>query len=391
MGYIMFILMDNHSESVSLPYIQPFVGESTKQGGKSLNEDYKVSWKLQVNQPNARHVIASGVFDGHGGFGGKIASKHCGDMLIAFLEANKEVCPLWSNDEWKSQLQQFFPTMHNSFRDELIKPNQYSYEQKFADSNGVVRTVCGDHPVHGGTTATIIVVLIDLNGKRTVISANVGDSTALLISPTLPNGYKFLTLDHSPDDESEWKRINDLDETQYPTKLLCVYDKTKIYKKFLCPLIFDANGVKNPFYVENPWGNGLHPTNVRYEAVVYAVTPSIVQRDVTCIAMLRAIGDFYAHPFGLTCEATITINELDDGDFFIANASDGVWDNWKWEEFAAALTSTYEEKASGKTVDDKLLEDIAESMVACSYDIAVKNFGASHVDDTSLVITKLPQ
>lgn len=375
--------MATHSENNSLSS-QSFVGGTTKKGGKSINEDYKVSWKLQVNQPDARHVIATGVFDGHGGYGGMLASKHCGDMLIAFLEANKEVCPLWSDEEWTSHLQKFFPDMHNSFRDELIKPSQYSYEQKLADDKGVVRTVCGD-PVHGGTTVTIIVVLIDMNGKRTVISANVGDSTALLISP---NGYKFLTMDHSPDEETEWKRINDLDELL--TKLLCVYDKTNIYKKFLCPLIFDANGVKNPIYVTNPWGNGLHPTNVRYEPAVYAVTPSNVQRDITCIAMLRSIGDFYAHQFGLTCEATITVNKLDDGDFIIANGSDGVWDNWKWEEFAAALTSTYQEKATGKTVDDSLLEDVAESMVARSYEIAVKNFGAKHVDDISLVITKLP-
>merc|ERR1719296_513026 len=50
---------------------------------------------------------------------------------------------------------------------------------------------------------------------------------------------------------------------------------------------------------------GLHPTNVRYEPAVYAVSPGNIYQDATCIAMTRSLGDFYGHQFGLTYIPTI--------------------------------------------------------------------------------------
>jgi hypothetical protein len=44
------------------------------------------------------------------------------------------------------------------------------------------------------------------------------------------------------------------------------------------------------------YDEGLRPTNVRYEPAVYAVSPPGVTKDGTCLAMTRALGDFYAHP-----------------------------------------------------------------------------------------------
>ena len=63
-------------------------------------------------------------------------------------------------------------------------------------------------------------------------------------------------------------------------------------------VLYDFNRIK---------GNGLHPTNVRYEPAVYAVTPRQVVQDSTCIAMTRALGDFYAHQFGLTFEPDLRV------------------------------------------------------------------------------------
>ena len=384
--------MENHTNNIdsqfhseeATPHSNPsFVGGAIKKGSKVYNEDYKVFWKH--SNILLGEVVVSGVFDGHGGYNGMLISAYCGNSLITSLDTNKDSCLSWPIDKWCSYLQTLFPLMHDSSRELLVS----SSPNRFIDGKGVVRTVSGD-PVHGGTTATIIVLLTGADGKRTVISANVGDSTAMLISSRLPNGYKFLSKDHSPDEEEEWKRIKDLDEKIYPEKLLCVYDKSNVYRKFQCPLVFDTSGVKVPIYVTDPWGNGLHPSNVRYEAAVYAVTSGNVERDTTCIAMTRSIGDFYAHQFGLSCEATITVDELDGGESFIATGSDGIWDTWKWKEFATALTTTFEQKSTGKVVDDSLLEEVAETMVTSSYTMFAENFGAKHIDDLSLVVTKVP-
>jgi hypothetical protein len=101
--------------------------------------------------------------------------------------------------------------------------------------------------------------------------------------------------------------VQKLPADEYPHKLLYVYDKTNVFRKYECPLVFLENGTKDPVFVQNPWGSGLHPTNVRYEPAVYAVTPRQINKDSTCIAMTRALGDFYAHQFVLTCEPSIVV------------------------------------------------------------------------------------
>ena len=122
-----------------------------------------------------------------------------------------------------------------------------------------------------------------------------------------------------------------------------------MFAKYECPFVFLPDGTKNQQYVSNPWGFGLHPTNVRYEPAVYAVTPQSVVKDSTCIAMTRALGDFYAHQFGLTYLPSITIRKINGLDcqtedktqthmrseeekqvFTIILASDGIWDVWKY-------------------------------------------------------------
>ena len=53
--------------------------------------------------------------------------------------------------------------------------------------------------------------------------------------------------------------------------------------------------------------------------------------------MTRSIGDFYAHSFGLTNQPTIMIEEIPASEktqFYVTIGSDGIWDCWKYEEFA---------------------------------------------------------
>jgi serine/threonine protein phosphatase PrpC len=139
-------------------------------------------------------------------------------------------------------------------------------------------------------------------------------------------------------------------------------------------LVFNEQGEKNEKYVKNPWGNGLHPINVRYDPAIYAVTPREVLRDSTCIAMSRALGDLYAHPFGLTHVPSITTYELSaNRKCVVAVASDGVWDCWSFNDFSDYIRETI---IKGREMKQVLNESITR---------AIANFGVKHYDDASLV------
>jgi serine/threonine protein phosphatase PrpC len=119
-----------------------------------------------------------------------------------------------------------------------------------------------------GSTAVIVIVHSDDNGQRSLLSANIGDSRAVM-----SRGGKALDLtrDHKPNDEKEMARINAMGEE-----------------------------------VEwDPYGE------------IYRV------RD---LSLSRAIGDRFAKPV-VTSEAEIEcIPVVDDKDEFFVLASDGLWD-----------------------------------------------------------------
>ena len=70
--------------------------------------------------------------------------------------------------------------------------------------------------------------------------------------------------------------MQDLPSDEYPVKLLFVYDKTNVSRKYECPSVFRDDGVKDPRFVQNPWGNGVFPRcvcrlNVKSNVVVVLV------------------------------------------------------------------------------------------------------------------------
>lgn len=66
-----------------------------------------------------------------------------------------------------------------------------------------------DHFEYQGSTAVVVIVHVGENGERTLVSANVGDSRAILC-----RGRKAidLTRDHKPSDEREKARIRSMGE-----------------------------------------------------------------------------------------------------------------------------------------------------------------------------------
>ena len=201
--------------------------------------------------------------------------------------------------------------------------------------------------------------------------------------------FLFLEQDHSPDNADEYLRIKHLPTDQYPTKLLFVYDQANTCRKFECPIVFLEDGTKDPKYVKNPWGNHLRPTNVRYDPAVYAVSPYGVSHDITCIAMTRSLGDFYAHQFGLSNVPSVTVNELDiwnaegeANEFIVTVGSDGIWDCWKWDDWSDYVNGVMTKcKGQLKRVCESVLKHTIQRAKAC--------FGEGSYDDASLVCVAL--
>ena len=388
----------------------PLMWAGGRKGAKTYQED---AWLTYISASEAVYVGA--VFDGHGGFNGTVASCTARDYLYRFCTANAAEMESWSAGEWEQLLRDLFERMHAEIKRRFVEEsetnnthaNSMAGSKRYVDDKGIVRSANGD-PVHGGSTATVIVMKQDREqGTATLITANVGDSTALLLPRD--SEHSFLSVDHGPENPDEYARICSLPTSQHPLKLLFVYDKTNQLRKYDCPLVFlppspSSPSQRDPVYVSNPWGHGLHPTNVRYEPAVYAVTPKSVVKDSTCIAMTRALGDFYAHQFGLSWIPSISSKRIthkrtttstssassgstadstdavvESNGFVIVLASDGIWDCWKYEEFHSYLV--------GLLFDRRLsVGGMGETALDESMERAIANFGNKHYDDACIVI-----
>lgn len=343
---------------------------ASQRGAKSNNEDAAFAYDY------GKFRVAA-VFDGHGGKNGMLAANVGKDVTARYFEKVRDSCVEWSEDVWKSKMEDFFLHCHDSIRcafvEQLASDSEGGHE---VDDKGVVRRPNG-FPVHGGTTATLCVVvdLCDEEGSL-VICANVGDSDGILVTG---DELSSLTTDHGPDSSAEFLRIKNLDSNMFPTKLLFVYDDPTKFRKHECPLVFEDSGEKVTLYTKDPWGHGLRPTNVRYDPAVYAISPVGISKDMTCIAMTRSLGDFYAHPFGLTCSPSVNIRRVPPQQrFSIILGSDGVWDCWHFKEFTTLVTTHIAKSASLQTaVDVALTISVAKSK---------SSFGPESFDDSSLSV-----
>lgn len=354
----------------------PFIFEGGRQGGKQYQED---SYCKIISSKNK--VIIGCVFDGHAGYNGKLASNTARDTTLSFFESKKDECEKWTEDEWKSNLEKLFDNIHDAIRVCLIEDNS----SRFIDEttpHRVVRSFNSEH-INGGTTGTIVVDIHNDDGSSTVISAHVGDSSAMIIYPDgyMDKKFELLFEDHAPENEKEYKRIQELSPDEYPQKMLFVFDKLTEMKRYLMPPVFPTD----PKLQKDPWGNKLHPANVRYEPATYCVSPKGV-RDESCIAVSRALGDFYAHQYGITYKPEIIFHRYPTGTKkAIVVASDGVWDCWKWNEFADYFISkVFQSDASAGGSYAHIIASMERVLVE-TVDRAIENFGIKHFDDATMV------
>jgi hypothetical protein len=168
-----------------------------------------------------------------------VASSTAREVSLEILSKCREEMERWSVDEWHRQLHSLFDTIHRNIRERFLhekpaaipatptsgaaatssstssssgtppvsalaglgpSPAKSATSRRYVDERGIVRAANGD-PIHGGTTGSMVVTIrrdSDLDGSPefpfTIITANVGDSTALLCPQPTKGKYEFLTV-----------------------------------------------------------------------------------------------------------------------------------------------------------------------------------------------------
>lgn len=128
-----------------------------------------------------------GVFDGHGGAG---VSTYLSSSIYEKVERHLERFSSSPSSPSIKEITKSLSSAFNEIEDEVLQKDDFQYQ---------------------GSTAVAVYVHEDpRTGERTIISANVGDSRAVLSRGSVA---VTLTRDHKPDDKDEKKRILSMGET----------------------------------------------------------------------------------------------------------------------------------------------------------------------------------
>jgi serine/threonine protein phosphatase PrpC len=203
-----------------------------------------------------RFFVATGgkfvaVFDGHGGAGvSEFLREHLYENVCHFLE-------LKHGQEGDESVNKYIPSVSSQ-----AGALRAAFEKVESD------IIADDALKYQGSTAVAVVVHEGEDGHRTIMSANVGDSRAIM---SRKGKAVDLTRDHKPSDEREKQRILAMGE-------------------------------------EIEWDNFSKVHRVR------------------SLSLSRAIGDRYAKP-AVSSEVEIRhFSVAEEGDNFVLLASDGLWD-----------------------------------------------------------------
>ncbi|KAG6595572.1 putative protein phosphatase 2C 65, partial [Cucurbita argyrosperma subsp. sororia] len=250
-----------------------FISMYTQRGRKGINQDAMTVWE---DFSGEKGLVFSGVFDGHGPFGHRVA-RHARDMLPSKLSKaiKKQQRPSHlQNGVSKASVQP--NNNEGNQRNPLVSRWEAAFEEAYTDFD---RDLGFDSSIDcfcSGTTAMSIIK----QGEHLVV-ANVGDSRAVLC--TRGDNHQHipiqLTADQKPNVPSEAERI----------------------KKCQGRITADKE-----------------------EPDIYRVW--VPDADYPGLAMSRSFGDFCLKDYGLIPTPEVAYRKLTRKDEFIVLATDGIWD-----------------------------------------------------------------
>lgn len=175
----------------------------------SKSAEQGVRWTMEDTYTVANGGHFAAVFDGHGGSG---VSGMLRDHVHRLY--SKALYQRHSEETQQSALDQMQVDDEQINTAPTSKSSVPSIKSHIASIRGALKRIeresmRHDHFEYQGSTAVVVLVHVGENGERTLVSANVGDSRAILC-----RGRKAinLTRDHKPSDEREKARIRSMGE-----------------------------------------------------------------------------------------------------------------------------------------------------------------------------------
>ena len=336
-------------------------------------ENQDVSFTAQLSAD----VLVCAVFDGHGKRHGRVAARAAAAATEQYLRLH--LAELIREPE--QTLRRASEDAHGAVRKALLAADPslrsvgegsaaYLLEWMEIDEDDVEE----GGPTHrwdaadGGTTATVAVIF----ERRTLVVAAVGDGSALLFG--LDGGgapaHELLLADHGPTNAAEYERISAMISALHPPPLHVtggprfVYDCTEAETfdeiGIFCvgadggavldeaaqaradaadvPLKSSRGDRCTLVWIPETAGLPLPEAAELGGAAGAAQSATIEEQAMT---MTRSLGDFYAHSWGVSCEAEVRSVDLDAlvGERGwraprLLLASDGVWDLYEYAELA---------------------------------------------------------
>ena len=255
----------NNSNGVNLKILW----EGKSQAGKDSNGNIKInqdSFKVCENINNIKYFNIYILCDGHGNNGHHV-SKFVTEYIISKIANHPLIYPL---NELNRIYEKLIELNYKIIRNIFSETDKYLSIQNIFDTY---------------TSGTTCILILQIGTK--LISANIGDSRAILIYSTndFYNNTKIfpLSLDSKPDLPLEMKRI-----------ITC---GGEVHRG------------------KNRKGNYVGPMRVFAKG-----------KDYPGLAMSRSFGDFKSKEYGVICEPSFVEYNMDEYCQYIVLCSDGVWD-----------------------------------------------------------------
>jgi len=392
----------NISDSLSIKL--EVAGATDIGGGKENQDDFLI-------YENVEHKITFIVLlDGHHKETGKLAANSAKTKLSEFITENLLSLQINPVETLKLAYIQAHESIKQNFKDWYIKEGYQVIESSdgflLKRKNIYTPWSC----VHGGSTCSIIAFVNNM-----MYISNVGDSSALLCSmnhqlnkndveyivdcanPTknindidlsvIDSNTLILTSNHSPESISEYNRIRNFrSSSTEPLKpaLNFIYDKPK-YPKFCCPRLFNIDGAGIPSLTNE----GQYHKTVRGDFATYVTTPRSSPHEET-LSVTRSLGDLQLQTYGISYLPEIKCIDLHKiikkvtSPISIVLASDGVWDNWLYEDVTKFITQPYniEKVFDGKNE----CQQITDEFMKLNKERATNNFGNSADNATCIIV-----
>jgi serine/threonine protein phosphatase PrpC len=391
----------------SKPKFNIQIGNESIIGSKNENQDDEfVIYKPEID------CIIMGVADGHGTTG-KIASTVCKTATTDFVDTNMEELAT----DPVSFLEKCFAHVQESVRHAFASDEGPNVK---IDSNGLVlkrrNEYCAFSNIQGGSMLSIAILKAGV-----LYIANVGDCDAIIcaekpiLKPTMikyerdsANPTKtvvytdetaghvlLITRDHSPDNPEEYRRIREFKPSEKEpnsAELLCIYDKQGQMKS-TCESIFKFADDGAPIVRDDAT---FYHKNIRKDRATYISTPLDANYHDT-LASTRSIGDFNLNQYGLSEKPEI--QSIDLNQIFAENAeskhlslvmgSDGVWDNWLFENVQKFVMFPSCLEAIQNSIDDETSNGamrVLKSFMQRNQTFTEKYFGKYNRDDSTSII-----